>query len=137
VISTAQALDLYLHAYARGFDWQRAHCGDFAGGWVQAITGRNPCAGLPRQTSARAWARAVQQAGGMEALVSSLMQCAPIRPQQAQLGDVVMLPGSITGGTLGICAGRTGVFVTETGSSLHAPMTEAVLAWRLQPEAAP
>ena len=130
-LSTARALGLYLQAYKAPFSWQRAHCGDFIGGWFLAMTGRSPCAGMPRQGTARAWARALQASGGMVTVVSARLQREPILPTLAQLGDVVMLPGVLTGGTLGICAGRTAVCVDETGAAVHAPMMDALHAWPL------
>jgi hypothetical protein len=130
--STAQALDLYLHAYSAPFSWQRAHCGDFIGGWVLAMTGRSPVAGMPRQSTARAWARVFKSSGGMVAVVSTRLQREPILPTLAQVGDVVMLPCAVLGGKLGICAGRTAVCMTEDGSTTHLPMYEALHAWPLE-----
>ena len=133
-MSTAKALGIYLQAYSAPFDWRRAHCGDFAGGWVLACTGRSPTAGMPRHATALGWRRALEQSGGMVAVVSARLQRQPILPTLAQVGDVVMLPGDLTGGTLAICAGRTAICVDDAGATVHVPMSDALHAWRLMAE---
>lgn len=131
MLSTPAALALYLQTYAAPFDWQRAHCGDFIGGWVQACTGRSPVRGMARHASALAWRRAIDGAGGFTALVSARLGCAPVEPTRAHIGDVVLLPGDMAGGTLGLCAGRTAVCVDDAGACVHVPMALALHAWPL------
>lgn len=128
----AVALAEYLDGPHGPFDWASSHCGHFVAGWIKAATGRDVLSGLLPAETAAGWVRVVVGAGGWRALVTSCLRCDPVPPAFAQIGDVVLLPGPMTGGTLGICAGRTVVLVSDDGASIHLPMSTAVAAWRLR-----
>jgi hypothetical protein len=125
------ALALYLQTSAQPFDWRNASCADFVAGWLVSRTGCDPMGGLRRHCTALGWHRAIQARGGWVPLVSGQLGCDPVQPSLAQTGDVVLLPGAITGGTLALCAGRTAVCVDEHGAQVHVPMAEALHAWPL------
>lgn len=129
-MSTAERLTAYLATWTgEGFDWRLRHCGTFAAGWVREVTGRDALAGLESHRTLADWRRAV--GGDMAELVSRQLQSLPVLSALAQLGDVVLLPGRITGGTLAICAGRTAATIDELGACIHVPMIEARCAWRV------
>lgn len=127
----AVELSHYLATIAGPWCWASHHCGTFVAGWVQRSTGRNPLASL-QHDSAAAWVRAAQDAGGLDRLVSRALRCDPVPAAMAQTGDIVMLPGRITGGALGICNGPTAAVLMEGGAVGFAPMAEALHAWRLR-----
>lgn len=126
----------YLQQQVQPFCWHQRHCAHFAAGWVLAATGRNVLQGLPACRTMRAWAAYIRRVGGFEALVTRCLRCSPVPPAMAQLGDVVLLPGDVTGGTLGVCAGATAACLGEGGASVHLPMAGALAAWRLREVAA-
>lgn len=135
--SLAVPLAQYLQDHHAGaFCWQRHHCGHFVGGWVQAATGRNPLAGLPAARTLRAWAAYLRRAGGFQAVVSRALHCSPVAPAWAQTGDVVLLPGEVTGGTLGICSDTYAICLGMEGEAVFLPMAQAIAAWRLREVAA-
>lgn len=126
------AADLDLYLGARGeFDWSRSHCGHFVGGWVRQVTGRDALAGLPSLPSALLWMRRVQTLGGLCALVTRQLGVEPVDPRVAKAGDIVMMPGPVTGGALGICCGRTAALAHHDRGVQHVDMTEALHAWPL------
>ena len=127
----AVELTHYLSAIAGPWCWATHHCGTLVAGWVSRATGRNPLDKL-RHDSAAAWVRAAQDAGGLDRLVSRALRCEPVPAAMAQTGDIVMLPGRITGGALGICNGATAAVLAEGGAVTFAPMAEALHAWRLR-----
>lgn len=128
--SLVASLACYL-AECESFDWARFNCGHFIAGWVRRATGRDVMAGLPEAGGVRDWLRTVQAAGGVEPLVTARLGCSPIAPAFAAIGDLVLLPGAVTGGTLGLCAGRTAVCLAEPFGTAHVPMSRATAAWRL------
>jgi hypothetical protein len=127
----AAELALYLSGIAGPWCWATHHCGTFTAGWVRRSTGRDPLA-LLQYGSAEEWVRAARDAGGLDRLVSRALHCEPVPAAMAQAGDIVMLPGRITGGALGICNGRTAAVLVEDGAVAFEPMTEALCAWRLR-----
>lgn len=130
--SKAQELAQYCAGYsAGGFDWARANCCHFAAGWVESIKGSNPMAGLRTTRSKFSAYRLIGRLGGsLRAAWSRLMVRESIPASLAQIGDVVLLPLPDGGAALGICAGRTAVFVLSDGATGHWPMSEAECAWR-------
>jgi hypothetical protein len=131
-MNRARQLTEYLLACAgHRFDWSGCNCAHFAAAWVRLATGREALAGLPAHADVREWLRQVQRAGGVQPLVTAQLGCPPIAPAHAAVGDLVLLPGDVTGGTLGICAGSTAVCVADPGGTVHLPMAQALAAWRL------
>jgi hypothetical protein len=126
------ALTEYLAAWPRRFDWSAAHCGHFVLGWVQAATGRPALAAMPPVAGVRQWARYVNAAGGMALLCERVFGCPPVPVDAAKPGDVLLYPGSNTGGALGILLhGGMGASLSDSGSVVLCPATAAVGAWRL------
>jgi len=146
----AAELQRYLDEVAAApgeFNWTHNNCCHFAGRWVARMTGLDALAGLGLLADARG-ARALLRvlgAGDLRAAVSARLARAPIPPLLAQLGDVVMVRPHLfaraaaargVGGALGICAGRTGVFIDLQGAVGHVPMAQALAAWPLFPRVA-
>lgn len=129
--TTARQLTAFLDAWAATpFDWAAAHCGHFAAAWLLQATGRH-C--LPPQAAAggqRPLQRAVQAAGGLVPLICATLGAGPRPAATAAVGDLVLLPGATTGGTLAICCGRTAACLGPDGV-VHAPMAQALLCWPL------
>ena len=131
-MNTAAQLTQYLADWpVAGFDWHTRHCGTFAAGWVRLVTGRDALAGLEGHRTLADWRRAVGD--DMAELVTRQLGIMPRLPMLAQVGDVVLLPGRLAGGTLALCAGRTAATVDEHGACLHLPMLQARCAWPLLP----
>lgn len=142
-LSLARRLDAYLAAAAlRGpFDWGRNNCCHFAFGWVREVEGRDPLADLA-MADERAALRIIARYGGLEHAISARLARAVQPVGQAQVGDVILLPLSRLGGaearfTVGLCFGRTAVFLLEDGAFAHWPTLEATHAWRVIERAAP
>lgn len=121
----------YISTWPRRFDWSDSHCAHFALGWVQASTGRPALAAIPDVHGLRDWMRVVRDAGGMAAMVSDRLRCEAINAREAQPGDLVMLPGLLTGGALGVRL-HGGVAVLGDGGAVRVVSAErAVCAWPL------
>lgn len=113
------------------WNWGRVHCGTFVAGWVLRRTGRDALAGLEAADTLEAWQRAT--GGDMAALVSrQLGGVEPVPPGLARTGDVVLLPGNLAGGALGICSGRHAVVLRSDALATFAPMRMALHAWPLR-----
>lgn len=129
-MNTALHLTQYLQAWpVAGFDWRSRHCGTLIAGWVLLMTGRDALAGLENCRTLADWRREVGH--DMAVLVSRQLGVMPVLPTLAHVGDVVLLPGKMAGGTLALCAGRTAATVDEHGACIHVPMAEARCAWHL------
>lgn len=136
-MTAAQSVAAQLAAYlgAPGsppFSWERRHCGHFTGAWVLQATGRDVLRTLPPLEGPLAWAREIHRAGGWVALVSRCLLASPVAPSFAQVGDVVLLPGEMTGGTLGLCVGTHVACLADDGSLVYSPVAEAIAAWHLR-----
>lgn len=129
-------LGAYLAAWQpTGWCWAQAHCGAFAAGWVQYATGRDALDGLRHITTLPGWVRAVR--GDMAALVSrQLGGLQPQPPALARTGDVLLLPGTLAGGALGVANGRHALVLDEQGGVQFVPLQRAVHAWPLAEVAA-
>lgn len=134
--SLAVQLATYLAERHAPFDWRGHTCAHWAAGWVRGATGRDALQGLPACASPREWLELVRDAGGFQQLVTRQLRCSPVAPAMAQLGDLVLLPGLHTGGTLALCAGTTAAVLADDGATVHVPMHQAIVAWRLR-EVAP
>ena len=136
-MSLAADLDDFLRE--RGnmpFDWGDHNCAHFVGAWVLRATGRDVLAVMSACAGPLAWRHWTKLHGGMPTIVTRGMGAQPLAAALAQLGDVVMFPGDITGGMLGVCAGRTAALLAAPGGIVHMPMTEALFAWPLHKVAA-
>lgn len=135
-VDRARHLGAYLAAWRpAGWCWAQVHCGSFAAGWVQHATGRDALAGLRGITTLAGWARAVR--GDMAGLVTrQLGGLLPQAPALARTGDVLLLPGHMAGGTLGICNGRHAVVLDDRGAVHMVPAVAATHAWALDGVAA-
>lgn len=121
----------YIASWPARFDWHDSHCAHFALGWVQASTGRPALAAMPDVSGLREWVKAVRDAGGMERMVSDRLRCEPIPAPSAQAGDMVMMPGLLTGGALGIRL-HAGVAVLGEGGRVRVvSAAHVVAAWPL------
>lgn len=125
-------LAVYVDGYSHAFDWLAANCCHFAAGWVRLVERFDPMDGLPGTPDKFAAYRLIRRGGGLAALWSRQLGREPISPKLAQVGDVVMMPLDDGRAAVGICAGRTAVFVDEHGSCVHEPIARASHAWRLR-----
>lgn len=123
------------------FDWRHNNCCHFAAQWMALAAGVDPMAGLPETMTAADARRLVRKLGGsLGAAWTHALGRESIAPALAQIGDIVLVPASsiaIDGGVgcaVGICAGRTLVVMDAAGALHHAPMWEALSAWRLRAE---
>ena len=121
----------YLAGWPRRFDWADSHCAHFAFGWAQASTGRPALAVIPAVSGLRDWMRALADAGGMERMVSERLCCASVPADQAQPGDIVMIPGLLTGGALGVRLHAGVAALGESGRVEVVSLQRAVCAWPL------
>ena len=119
----------YIAGWPRKFDWSRSHCGHFAMGWVNASTGRDALAAIPDAATARQWVGLVERSGGMAHLVSDRLRCKPIAPAVSQPGDIVLFPGRITGGALGIRLHAGAAVLGDDGAVRVVSISDAVAAW--------
>ena len=146
--SLATELALYLADVAAqpgAFNWSTNNCCHFAGRWVRWATGFDPLSGLADVADAYSAGRLLRAigGGGLAAAVTTRMQRPPLLPSLAQVGDVVLMHGvaetavvcSMLGAALGICAGRTAVFIDLAGCCQHMPMVRAAKAWPLSDRA--
>lgn len=85
------------------FVWGANDCCSFAAAAVQAITGRNPMAGVVAYASEAAAARLILRAGGLRALASQYLG-RPVPPAFAAVGDVVLVMNEGRE-ALGVCNG--------------------------------
>ncbi|MFA7505300.1 MAG: hypothetical protein WCZ28_11420 [Burkholderiaceae bacterium] len=125
------ALADYLAAHrAAVFAWGDCDCVLFAAGAVAAMTGSDPAAevrgryrtriGAMRKLRGRGWA-------SLEGMMDA--HFAQVPPAFAQRGDIVMANGS-----LGVCIGRTALFVGEEGGApelVSLPLASWSQAWRV------
>jgi hypothetical protein len=107
-----QALADYLLAQREAvFAWGRMDCVLFAAGAVAAMTGADPAADLRGKYRSQAGAgRLLKQLGFANLAVAVDSVLVPVAPAAAHRGDVVMLDGN-----LGLCTGRTALFLPEEG----------------------
>jgi len=124
-------LSAYVAAWPRRFCWHDSHCGHFALGWVQAATGRPALAAIPPVAGVREWMRAVAAEGGMAAMVSRRLRCPLMAADQAQPGDLVLMPGMLTGGALGVRLHAGVAALGESGRVEVVSLARALCAWPL------
>jgi hypothetical protein len=124
-----QRLDDYL-ASRRGepFNFGTHDCCHFAGGAVEAMTGKNPMRAFDYRNRLGA-ERLLRSAGTLDALVNRTLG-EPVHPSQAGRGDVV-LADLENGATVGICLGDWCVFATDPGITFR-ERSAARAAWRIE-----
>lgn len=113
------------------FTWDRANCCHFSGGWVEALTGTNPMAGLRATGSAFDAHKLISSLGGMVAATTRQLGVEPIDAKFAQLGDVVYVE-TPKGGAVGICGGRDVLLINSFGEMSRLDLVHATCAWRIQ-----
>lgn len=133
-MSLAAQLDAYIAAQAvQPFGWAKHNCCHFAAGWLRAATGRDPMAGLPVTYSRTAARRLILQLGGTLADAwTRRLRRAPIAPELAQVGDIVLVPLGEASEAVGICTGRHAALLTAEDGLAMLPMRLATRAWRLR-----
>lgn len=116
---------------AGGFGWS-AHCGQYVADWVRRREGWDPLSRVIAVDSVYAARQVIAGLGGtLPAAVTRLLDREPLPALQAQIGDIVHLPGTRgVGGALGLCAGRLTWMLG--GVSLTAvETTRCDLCWRI------
>ncbi|BEP42268.1 hypothetical protein GmRootV15_28570 [Variovorax sp. V15] len=118
------------------FVWGTNDCCTHAAAAVEAITGANPMAALepygteagPRRQALRRLLRKLDNAGGLQALVTAHMG-EPIQPVMATVGDVVLVRNegrellTVCNGVNAMGPGRDGMVALS--------MQDALVAWRI------
>lgn len=124
------ALDAHVDAHsAIPFAWGENDCFTFAAGWVQIVRGDDPMAGMRGLVDAASAARALHDAGGPLAAVTSRM--GPHIPgTMAQVGDVVLVRHGDRKSSLGVCLGPY-VGVPGGAGLLMIPISQGEAAWRV------
>ncbi|WP_369662148.1 hypothetical protein [Variovorax sp. V15] len=116
--------------------WGTNDCCTHAAAAVEAITGANPMAALepygteagPRRQALRRLLRKLDNAGGLQALVTAHMG-EPIQPVMATVGDVVLVRNegrellTVCNGVNAMGPGRDGMVALS--------MQDALVAWRI------
>lgn len=101
-------LDAYIDAVRRQeFAWDRFHCGHFAAGAVEAVTGQSLGGRFLRARTERGALSAMRRAGfdNLADLAASLLP--EIVPSAANVGDIAAIPGdSAFGFALGVVTGE-------------------------------
>lgn len=112
---------------ARGFRWRRGRdCVSFAAACVEAQTGVDPLADLPRWRSRREALAIVQAQGGLEQALD--VRLARIAPAMARRGDIAGLPDPLLGVRLMVVEGDT--LVGPGGRGLERlPRSAMTMAW--------
>lgn len=134
-MNKAKALTAYLAGREPApFDWPTGNCAHFAGGFVAAVEGCDPLAGIAMPASLPAARRMQRHAGGLQQLTTRALARAPILPTLAQVGDVVLLQVDAADAhaqALGLCCGENAAAVTDAGTITMHPMANALAAWRV------
>lgn len=112
---------------ARGFRWRRGRdCVSFAAACVEAQTGVDPLADVPRWRSRREALAIVQAQGGLEQALD--VRLARIAPAMARRGDIAGLPDPLLGVRLMVVEGDT--LVGPGGRGLERlPRSAMTMAW--------
>ncbi len=112
-------------ANAKEFKWGEHDCALWCAEWVRKITGVDLALDWRRQYSTEAELDALLYARGYETPADIADALGKVKEiHLAQRGDILLHPC----GTLGICTGVKGVFVTENGV-ITERTTKCVKAW--------
>lgn len=114
--------------WSQPFAWGSNDCVLFAADGVEAITGEHLCPELRTHVDARSAVRLLQELGGVRAIADRALG-PQILPQQALIGDVVVVPAGKRE-ALAVCNGGTALlpwprFVAAVS------MRQARAAWRV------
>lgn len=117
-------------ASEREFDWDSANCAHFVSVWVQQVEGRDALKGLADNVGSRLGAaRRIEELGGLVQAATDLMGRNPIPVSLGRTGDLVCIRLVGDRQLLGLCAGRTAVFLTEGSGCVHVEMDTVLAAW--------
>lgn len=112
---------------SKPFEWGRHDCVLWTADWVRKITGDDHAADFRGLYSSEAEASRLLNRLGLEnpeAAADAHLEA--INPKRARRGDLLLHPG----GMLGICYGRVGVFITESGMTTVATLC-CPKAWKV------
>lgn len=129
-VSVAHDLDAFVHTLrGREFWWGRHDCATMAAEWVHLREGVDPRAGSTWAGLRGARRYIAARGQTLREAVGQLLARQEIPPAQAQVGDVVLITGTVgIGEALGICAGRHVICIGEQGPCA-VDMAGAVCAW--------
>jgi len=113
----------------RPFDWGSNDCCTFAAGAVEALTGRNPMAGIESYATEFGALRMVEEGGGLHALATSLLG-ASVSPLLAAVGDVVLVMNAGRE-MLAVCNGTNAIAPGMSGGIVALGMNAALAAWKI------
>lgn len=128
-MSIATDLQAFAAQQERPFTWGSHDCGTVAAEWLQQREGAAPA---QCWRDLRTAMRHISEHGGeLSAAVSLALAREPISALMAQIGDLVLIPGtSGVGAALGICAGRHALCLGAHGM-VAVEMSRASCAWRV------
>ncbi|MFA6219585.1 MAG: hypothetical protein WC692_07370 [Erythrobacter sp.] len=119
----------------RAFRWRRGRdCVSFAAACIEAQTGRDPLADLPRWQSRREALALAREQGGLDAAVDARLG-ARVPPAMAKRGDIAGLPDRQFGIRLMVIEGET-LVGPGTGGLERLPRSAMMIAWPAMREAA-
>lgn len=128
----SKILQRYLDSWKpERFDWAESNCAHFICGWAKLVTGQDPIADAPSMCTPLHWVRWVESAGGIEQILTQRLKAQVHAGWMAQQGDIILMEGSMTGWTLGICVGRHVACLDGYGQVLFVE-AEPIKAWRLE-----
>lgn len=110
------------------FAWGSNDCCTFAAAAVEALTGRNPMAGVDTYASEIGAAKLIARAGGLKALASQYLG-ESVTPLMAGVGDVVLV---VNEGRemLAVCNGVNVMAPAESGM-VALGISAATAAWKI------
>jgi hypothetical protein len=115
---------------AKAFVWGEHDCVLWAANALIAITGHDPAEEFRGQYStALGAARILEQAGGMEALVSKQLEREPVPAAFANVGDILLVMQEDRP-MLAVCNGET-MFAPGLEGLVSLPTLSAVKAWKV------
>lgn len=113
------------------FDWATWNCCHFSAGWVHAVEGFDPLAGLDLPATKIAVMRLLAS-GDLPQRVTAALGRTPVTHYLAYIGDLVYVPRKDGAGIIAICNGITAVTPLVGGGHWTVPMHEATMAWKIK-----
>lgn len=113
------------------FNWATWNCCHFSAGWVRAVEGKDPIAGLDLPATQIGILR-LGKSGGLPERVTAALGRDPMSNYFAYVGDLVYVPRKDGVGIIAICNGVTAVTLLIGGGYWTVPMDEATLAWKIK-----
>lgn len=131
---SAPSIDSFLASRSTTpFDWTTANCCHFGFAWMEFATGSNPYAELPAVNSATSAMRLIKSLGGsLKDAMTTVLRREPVSPMLARPGDLVLIDSTEDVGAIGICAGRTSIFLDKAGTRVSIDTLNVACAWRLE-----